>query len=438
MLQKLLTLIEFANFKSAVRQGRLACPACGGGPGVISSPAADDVIVCAKCGTAASALEWSARASAQKLIGKADEPPASTKITREGDPSGTISWRIPASGKSGGMMFFAAFWCGITAVISGGFLFAKKGPEGALAVGIVLFFALFWAIGLGMAYAACRNKYARHRLTVDRDRITLRRELFGRDTEQRLSTSTVESIAAVEFYQSNYQPVHGIEIRAPRGKLRFGSMLTEEEKAWLVADLKRAVFGPAPENEAVVPLRSPGTGRGDFISVRLPLAPGQWLGAGIMFLVIGVAFILVGVFVMDQSFMEERRPRAQDGAIGSMFNFLFSSFRVMWIAQAGVFAAIGVGMLIRYSRRRGQETRLEGTKDEIVLRTTKAGRLVSQRDFPKGTLLDVRASFTGSSNGKPMKRIELLIGAKAHTLGRWFDGEKADSFVAEARRALFA
>ena len=72
----------------------------------------------------------------------------------------------------------------------------------------------------------------------------------------------------------------------------------------------------------------------------------------------------------------------------------------------------------------------------MVLRTTQAGRIVHQREFPKEEFVDVRASRVGSSNGKSTKRIELLIGRKAHMLARWIDGEKADEFVARARQAL--
>ena len=439
MFQKLFAALESANFKSAVRHVRLGCPGCASAPSVIPA-AQDDVIRCEKCGTAASALEWSAGASAQKLIGKADEPPASTKIIREDDSAGTVSWTIPASAKSGGLMFFAAFWCGITGVLTLGAVFARwEGGGPPPAFPLVLFFALFWTVGIGMAYAACRSKYARHRLAANRDTVTLRRMLFGRTTERSLPTPSVQNIEAVEFYQSNYQPVHGIEIRGSQGKLRFGSMLTEQEKAWLVADLKRVVLGSAPETELAAAGRSAPAGRrAEFISVLLPLAPKRWLGPGLTLLVIGIAFILVGIFAIDPQIAERARPSSEGNAIDLVFGFVFGGFRVMWIGSASLFAVAGVVMLIRYSRTRNQQTRLEGTREEIVLRTTNAGRIFERREFPKGDVLDVRASVVGSSNGKPMKRIELLIGGKAHLLGRWFDGEKADAFVAEARRALFS
>jgi hypothetical protein len=44
-----------------------------------------------------------------------------------------------------------------------------------------------------------------------------------------------------EFYQKNYRPVYGIEIKASNGKIRFGSALTEEEKSWLCWEIREFI-----------------------------------------------------------------------------------------------------------------------------------------------------------------------------------------------------
>jgi hypothetical protein len=444
MFHKLLGALDSANFKSAVRQRRLACPACSNQPRATPS-AADDVITCDRCGTAASALEWSSTAPAPQLVANPDEPPASTRITRETGALGAITWNIPASGKSGGLIFFAAFWCLITAVVTGAAVFSEKGPrwEGGDPVNpwfLVLFLGVFWAVGIGMAYAACRSKYAKHRLIADAKNITLRRELFGRAKEKSLPAESVESISAVEFYQRNYQPVHGIEIRSPQGKLRFGSTLMEPEKAWLIADLKRVILGTAAAsataNAAVAPKRPAAPGRGEFFSVLLPPAPGRLLLPGLMLVAISVTYVLFAWFVMDR-FMEPHRADPGGSAFGSPFDMFARSFRVISILMASIPAAIGIALLTRYARTRHQQTRLEGANEEVAIRVTKFGRIVHQRVFPRAEVRDVRASASGTSNGKTMKRIELLAGQKAHSLSRWIDGEKADALVAEARRGLF-
>jgi hypothetical protein len=105
------------------------------------------------------------------------------------------------------------------------------------------FLAVFWAIGLGMLFLALHHKYACYRIRVTRDLVTLRREMFGRVKEKSLDAAQVSSVAQVVFYQQNYQPVYGVEVRGRDGKLRFGATLQEAEKAWLVADVKRTVFG---------------------------------------------------------------------------------------------------------------------------------------------------------------------------------------------------
>ena len=70
--------------------------------------------------------------------------------------------------------------------------------------------------------------------------------MFGTIKEKSLVTSQVTSVAQIEFYQQNYQPVYGVEIRGRDGKFRFGTTLEEAEKAWLVADIKRAVLATDP------------------------------------------------------------------------------------------------------------------------------------------------------------------------------------------------
>jgi len=42
---------------------------------------------------------------------------------------------------------------------------------------------------------------------------------------------------------------------------------------------------------------------------------------------------------------------------------------------------------------------------------------------------------SGSVNGKPMKRIEMILGDRSETIANWVAGEKADALVEEVRQA---
>lgn len=436
MLQKILDAMESANFKAAVKNDRLACPECGAKP--ISIPASgDEALSCARCGTTASAREWCAPAGMR--VGNPDEPPAGTRITREVDGAGAIGWTIPASGKSGGLMPFGVIWCTFIGIFTSIVLFAPSEKKGGEMAGwpVFLLLSAFWAVGLGMLYAGCRAKYSRHHLSVERGNLTLRRELFGKVTESSLPSDTVQSIAQAEFYQKNYQPVHGIEIRAGKRKLRFGSMLTEDEKAWLVADLKRVVLGD-DANVTVAEAAKVVSARQTYFSIPVPKSEVTQFMVGVILTIMGIGYFIAFYFISGP--MREtmgRHSREPGSAIGSTFDFMMNASLVMSVVLGVILLGSGIRLAIRGSRARKQNVVLEGTESEVALRTMEFGRVVLSRVFARAEVAAIRASISGSSNGKPMKRIELIVSGKAQPLARWVDGEKADVFVEEVRGALF-
>lgn len=433
MFKKIQEKLEAANFKSAVAKGVLACPSCGAKPP--RTPAnASETLTCSACGTRASATEWAAAGRPGELVGNPDRPPAGTKITRETDAAGTKAWNIPASGKSGGLLFFAICWCAITGVVSSGFLFAffsgksinDQGPDWV----VIPFIGAFWAAGLGMFYAGFRNKFAKHRLTVGAGSVTLRRELFGKARDKSLPTAGIKMVSQAEFYQKNYQPVYGVEIRGEGGKLRFGSVLTAEEKAWLVADIQRTIFGtPAP---VVTPPQSALAAQSVF-SVVLPNSRKHLWPLAVMLVAMGIAFIVIGVLFMDD---RSSSPSTDAPIFGMVFGFLTNGFQSIWILMSGVMAVAGASLIVWLMKTGGQETRIEGSDSEIALRTYSHDRILKDRSFPRASVTDIRASVSGSSNNKVMKRLELIVGNRAEKLASWIDGARADEIVREVRRAL--
>lgn len=407
----------------------LACPECG----TKAPRTRDPVITCPQCGTKASVAEWSASARDGVLVGRADQPPATT-IRRESTPGGTV-WHIPARGKFGFFMFFGVLWCLITALVSGGFLFAflTGGTiEGDLPDWLLIpFFGLFWAIGLGTLYMGVREKCLKHRLTVAAGEFLLRREMFGRHREQRLAVADIRSVEQREFYQKNYEPVHGIEIKAARAKLRFGSTLTPEEKAWLVADLREVIFGPPP------PVRRPDApreSRAAPFSVEIPHARNHLWPLAIILMVIGGSFMVIGLTLLnDPSPQGARDEPVLIAAVSTLFDLLSNGFQALWVCSAAAMAIGGIYLFSRLLRDRHLVKKLEGNATEIALRSYRHGRVWKEEIFPRGEVSDIRASTSGNSNGRPMKRLELIIGNTARPLARWIDGEAADAVVEEVR-----
>ena len=436
MFRKVVESMEKMAVKAALKEGKLVCPDCGAKAGQLPAQW-DQVMECHACGAKASLPEWVAKDGLAH--GRADLPPATTKIRREGDGLGGAVWHIPAGGKSGFFFIFAAFWLGITVTVSGSALFSiltkgiSKGEEADWL--LIPFFGVFYAVGFGMLYVAIRQKFMKHRLTVSGGEVRLAKEMFGRIKEKSLGAGTVKSVAQKEFYQQNYKPVYGIEIKGSGGKLRFGSTLTLEEKAWLVADVKECVFGrEEPKLKMAVPASTLGT-RKEVFSVAMPRpSKHAWIG-GLFFTLIGIGFMCIGIFVIDGDPLPEKREGAS--YVFDLVFFLFSNgFKGMWILFTSIFVIIGFAVFVGSIRGLGKDRRIEGNSVEISIRTYKRGLVLKNKSFPRNSVTDVRASSSGSSNGKPMKRVELIVGDKSEKLASWMDGDAADELVAEVRAAL--
>lgn len=439
MFKKVVESIEKANVRAKLKSGGLACPDCGAAAGELPKNW-DDVMVCGFCGARASLVEWAKGADSGKKIGFADRPPAHTKIRREDRGGNQVLWHIPATGKFGFFLFFSVFWLLITAAVSGGFLITfltggeieGDGPKWLM----IPFFAVFWAVGLGMLYAAFRQKYLRHTVTFGGDAITLRKEMFGRRREKSLARSSISSIAQKEFYQQNYQPVYGIEIRGVDGKLRFGSGLTNEEKAWLVADFNQVLSGNQKAGsvstcDGLAPIRV--GARKSVFSVVIPKPGASAMIGSLIFAIVGIGFVCVGVFVIEGEPMPKDRS---NGAFG-WFDFLFANLgRTAWTLFSSVFAVIGVGMTYSTLRGMRKDRRIEGNEAEISIRTYRNGLVYEDRSFPRNQVHDIRATHSGSANNKAMKRVELIVGEKTETIASWMDGDLADQMIAEVRAAL--
>jgi len=407
---------EFA-IRQGMRSGGLVCPNCAAA--MDETPASfDEVMGCDKCGTKASAREWIAAGQGVRMNGRADLPPPDTKIRKEGDGWGGVVWHIPAGGKFGFFLFFSLFWLAITGLVSGGFLFAflsGQKIEGDMPGWVIIpFFGIFWAIGLGMIYAAFREKFMRCRVSVTGGEVTLRKEMFGRGKEKSLRQDDVKSVSQKEFYQKNYQPVFGIEIRGEKGKLRFGSVLTEAEKAGLVADVKEAILGPT-----VLEVRNGVLGeklgeRKEVFSVAVPSSQKQMLPMSLAFTLMGAGFVCLGIFVMkDEGF-----------------------FRWFWTGFSSLFLISGLLMLFKMIRSAGSELRIEGNSSEVSIRTYKRGLVLKDRSFPRREVSGIRSTVSGSSGATQMKRVELIVGVKAEKISAWMDGYDADEMVKLLRGAL--
>jgi len=418
-----------AAVRAKLKSGGLLCPECGAKAGSLPAKWVD-LMACGKCGTRASLSEWAAASAPGAVKGRVGEPPAGTRIRVSGDGSGGKVWAIPASGKFGFFMLFSLFWLSITAIVSGGFLitFLSGGKiEGNMPEWLLIpFFGIFWAVGLGTLYTGLRNMLASHTVTVSGGRLALRRVMLGRVSEKSLSCAGITTLAQREFYQQNYQPVYGIEIKGTEGKIRFGTTLEETEKAWLVAELTEAAL-PKPASHAsggavgvvggvLAPMKVGGAMRTEPFSAVIPGLGMRGFWLGLTFVLVAGGFVALAFTVMSR-----------DSWIG---------FRGIWLVFNSLFISFGLGMLGQALLDRGKERRIEGNATEISIRTYRNGLILKDKSFPRRDVMDIRASVSGSSNSTTMKRVELIVGDRAEKLASWIDAGEADALVRQVREVM--
>lgn len=436
MFKKLSESFEKAAVRESLRKGELACPKCGAKNDGLPD-AWEELLECKECGARAALIEWAAFGRGGIRKGRADAPPPETKIRKMGDGLGGFSWEIPAAGKFGSSLYFAILWLLVCGFISGGFMLAffssgeisGDSPEWLL----VLFFGVFWLFGFGALYSAVRKKFLRHRVEVSGGDFVLTKMIFGREKSKSLPISGIKTVSQKEFYKQNYEPVYGIEIRGDRGKIRFGTTLTEPEKAWLVADLSETIFGQEPPKTAKSAQAA--VGRKDIFSIPMPRPPKYaWL-LGAIFTLIAIGFFCIGIFAIEGEPWPEK-----SGGVGYVFELVFSlfgnGFRTIWLLLTTAFCVLGIYTVVNSLRGLGQDRKIEGNSAEIAIRTYKHGLILKEQSFPRAAVSDIRTSISGSSGSRQMKRIDLIVDNKVEKLCLWVDGEEADRIAAEVRGAL--
>jgi hypothetical protein len=165
----------------------------------------------------------------------------------------------------------------------------------------------------------------------------------------------------------------------------------------------------------------------------LPPSPkGHWI-IGVVFVLIGLGSIVMGVSNGPDF---PKTGNEEMNWIAVVFESIFSLFSLIPIIVGLVFGGVGVAMLSSTWPGREREVRLEGDETQVALRTYQHGRVIKEQSFPRSSVSEARASSTGQVNGKPMKRIDLIVDGKAQRITRWTEGDVADVWVADVCRAL--
>ncbi|MBE7382709.1 MAG: serine/threonine protein kinase [Leptolyngbya sp. SIO1E4] len=146
-----------------------------------------------------------------------------------------LSLKVPPVGFRGeavGIAIFAFFWNGFIlfwtsmAVVSGAPIF------------FVLFSLPFWAVGLGMLGLFLNALVGHTSLEIERDRFILTQQILGWKRVTEGSTHDLEGVDLRLVYSQNDRPVKAITLHEGTRTHKFGTLLTNSEKAWLLSELE--------------------------------------------------------------------------------------------------------------------------------------------------------------------------------------------------------
>ncbi len=363
--------------------GGVVCPKCQRKQ---PDPGNTEVIECRSCHYSFSISEAVATntGSPQHPPVDPDQPPSGTKIVRLTPAPGIIGWQVPRSGKGGGLLFFAIAWLAFIAIFTTMTLLPNSDDPGA-SLFMTLFTIPFWAVGIGLLYAALRAKYATHFIAVDDQAVRMSRVFFGRTSRKTLSRQTLTSAAVQVFHTQNYQPVYGVEVRGSDGKIRFGTTLTEAEKHWLVADLKRTIWPERKALEPSSPVETVRTPTPNF-TVDFPPAPLlTMLGGSLIGAVVVIGFLAIGIFLLGDS----------------------GFFRWLWLGLNSLFAVLiawGIKSAVVNSQR---TIRVIGGRSEIRVQEIRYDRMVSEKTLVR-TPDTVARKFPAHQQDPSRVNVELL------------------------------
>jgi hypothetical protein len=229
---------DLGDWHSADR-GAAECPFCGVALAIGSlKPAESDSV---------------ATPAAAPFAMQTEQPADSRVEVVESGPERLVLHLPPGGGSTSGLGCFAIAWNGFMVLFTSMFVgigfFAENGGDGPplFVWGMI---ALFWTIGIGMAIYWLRMKLQRTYILLERDRLVVQNQIFGKKTTIEADLGDDARARLVEAYSVNDVPVHTVQVRGVSRTVKFGTRLSEGEKHWLVATLNQRLgvaTGAAPK-----------------------------------------------------------------------------------------------------------------------------------------------------------------------------------------------
>ena len=157
------------------------------------------------------------------------ERPAKTRVVLDRSRPGRIALYIRVRGGKLLLPFAILSLVTLGALTAAG-LFSGDFP--------ILFVVAFWLVGLGLLLLGLLVRFGITGVYVDRQQFIVAKTLFAKGWTRRGRTGEISTIRLSEAYRSNGRPVMAVGIAAGAKTYTFGSFLEDDEKPWLVSELR--------------------------------------------------------------------------------------------------------------------------------------------------------------------------------------------------------
>ena len=147
----------------------------------------------------------------------------------------TIQGRL-WSGAGCFLLVFAIFWNMFTCAFVFVMFFSPQGASGP-----TFFIIPFLLVGAGLLASALFMVFGRTEITMTTTACTVRKTLWNIGLTSSLPTETITKVRLVEAYRQNRRPVYGVGLDGGSKVLKFGSMLSDTDKNWLIEFITRTL-----------------------------------------------------------------------------------------------------------------------------------------------------------------------------------------------------